>query len=379
MLHKRIYLDWNATAPILEVARQSFIKTLYLCGNPSSIHREGQKVHSCIEDARHVIADFCDAKFDNVVFTSCATESANWILTPNFYKGSQEFRIGSLYVSGIEHSSVYAGGQFSADMIHKIPVLPEGIVDIKALANLLNARDDSLNIPMVAVMLVNHETGVIQPIKEVANIVKQHQGILVVDAVQAAGRIPVSINDLGADFIIISAHKLGAPMGVGALIFQNDILLPRPLLRGGSQEMGHRAGTENFAAICGFSAAVKEIGKNIQERSYHMSMIKNYLEEGLNRLIPNIIIYGKDANRVSNTCYFSIPSLKAELLQLALDIEGIAVSTGSACLSGKIKKNHVLSAMGYDISNGAIRISFGYTTTQEDIDTLLEKLHKIIK
>ncbi|CAL9915181.1 cysteine desulfurase [Candidatus Liberibacter solanacearum] len=375
---KRVYLDWNATAPVLDVARESFIKALYFHGNPSSIHREGQKTRLLIEESRRVIADFCGAKSDHVIFTSSATESANWVLTPHFYKGFQKIQIDSLYVSAIEHPAVYAGGQFSSNHIHEIPVLSKGTVDIQALADCLDKRDSACGLPMIAVMLVNNETGVIQPIHDVAQIVKKYDGILVVDAVQAAGRISLSIEEIGADFLIISSHKLGAPIGAGALVFREDILLPSPLLRGGDQEKGHRAGTENYAAICGFAAAAQKMNEDIQERSFRITSLRDYLERGLKDLIPNIMIYGADEQRISNTCCFSIPFLKAEVLQIALDLEGISVSAGSACSSGKLKKNHVLAAMGYDTSQGALRISCGDTTIQEDIDAFLKALHKVI-
>ncbi|AKK20628.1 cysteine desulfurase [Candidatus Liberibacter africanus] len=378
-MFRRVYLDWNATAPLLDVARKSFVKALDFCGNPSSVHREGQKTRFYIEESRRIIADFCGAKSEHIIFTSSATESANWVLTPNFYKGSQKLLIDSLYISAIEHPAVYSGGHFPSHKIHKIPVLSEGIVDLKALADALENRDSACGIPMIAIMLVNNETGVIQPITEVSRIVKKYQGILVVDAVQAAGRIPLSIEEIGADFLIISSHKLGAPIGSGALIFREDTLLPSPLLRGGDQEKGHRAGTENYAVISGFAAAAQYMGKDIQKRSLRITGIRNYLEKELKKIIPNIIIYGEDVQRISNTCCFSIPFLKAEVLQIALDLEGIAVSAGSACSSGKTKKNHVLNAMGYDTSTGALRISCGDTTTQEDIDVFLKALYKIVR
>ncbi|MEG8098876.1 cysteine desulfurase family protein [Candidatus Liberibacter brunswickensis] len=379
-MFKRVYLDWNATAPLLEVARKSFIKALDSShGNPSSIHREGQQNRFYIEESRRIISNFCGAKSDNVIFTSSATESANLVLTPNFYRGSQKLSIDSLYVSAIEHPCVYEGGRFPSNKIHKVPVLSKGIVDIQGLADCLDKRDSKCGIPMIAIMLVNNETGVIQPINKIAKIVKKHQGILVVDAVQAAGRIPISIEEIKADFLIISSHKLGAPIGVGALVFREDFLLPSPILLGGNQEKGYRAGTENYAAISGFAAAAQQMGENIQKRSSRISAIRNYLEQELKKIIPNIIIYGEEVDRVSNTCCFSIPFLKAEVLQIALDLEGIAVSAGSACSSGKIKRNYVIDAMGYDTSQGALRISSGDTTTQEDIDIFLKSLKKVIR
>ncbi|MBA5723864.1 cysteine desulfurase family protein [Candidatus Liberibacter sp.] len=374
----RVYLDWNATSPLLDVARQSFVNALELIGNPSSVHREGRKVRLHIEEARCDIADFCGAKPENVIFTSGATEAANFVLTPDFYKGRQQIKIRSLFVSAIEHPSVYTGGRFFPDQIHQIPVLPEGIVDLLALSDLLSKRNPSLGIPMVAVMLVNNETGVVQPIREISKIIKKHEGILVVDAVQAAGRMSIAIETIGADFLILSSHKIGAPVGAGALVFREENMLPNHLLRGGDQERGYRAGTENLAAICGFSAAVKVMGKDIQERSLAISKLRDYLEEGLRILVPDITIHGRNALRVSNTCFFTIPSIKAEVLQIALDLEGIAVSAGAACSSGKLKKNHVLTAMGCDSSQGALRVSLGFKTTQEDVDSFLKALNRTV-
>ncbi|MEK1930056.1 MAG: aminotransferase class V-fold PLP-dependent enzyme, partial [Pararhizobium sp.] len=257
MREARIYMDWNATAPLLPAAREACLSALDLAGNPSSVHGEGRKIRALIENARRDVAALCGASPASVTFTSGATEAANWALTPDFRMGKTPLKIGRLHISAIEHPAIREGGRFAKNEISEIAVTPNGTVDLAALEAALAAHAPQTGLPMVAVMLANNETGIVQPIAEVSYLVKAVGGVLVVDAVQAAGRMPLSIEDLGADFLIVSSHKIGGPKGAGAVIARGEILMPAALIRGGGQEKGHRSGTENPAAIAGFGAAAR--------------------------------------------------------------------------------------------------------------------------
>jgi cysteine desulfurase len=229
---------------------------------------------------------------------------------------------------------------------------------------------------MVAIMLVNNETGIVQPIKEAAEIVHAHGGLLVVDAVQAAGRLKLD-SDLGADFMIVSSHKIGGPKGAGALVTRGEVLMPCPLIHGGGQEKGHRSGTENSLAVIGFGAAAQAAADEFEERNQTVSLLRDRLEAGMRFAAPDVIIYGADGVRVSNTIFFTLPGLKSETGQIAFDLEGVALSAGSACSSGKVGESHVLTAMGHDPKLGALRISLGFATTDADIAKAVAAFTKI--
>jgi cysteine desulfurase len=214
-------------------------------------------------------------------------------------------------------------------------------------------------------------------VEAVSEIVKAHGGIFVVDAVQAAGRIPVDINAIGADFMIVSSHKLGGPKGAGALVSRGEILMPAPLIHGGGQEKGHRSGTENSLAITGFGAAAAAAAADFADRNGRIVALRDRLEDGMRRGAPDVIIHGAESRRVPNTCFFTLPGLKAETGQIAFDLEGLALSAGSACSSGKVGESHVLVAMGCDPQLGALRISLGVDTTEADIDHAIAIFAKV--
>ncbi|PYB71369.1 cysteine desulfurase family protein [Rhizobium wuzhouense] len=373
----RIYLDWNATAPLLGVARDAVLEAMTLPGNPSSVHAEGRAARVVVEKARRHVASLLGAEPAHVTFTGSATEAANHVLSPVYRMGKAKIAVGRLYVSAIEHPAVRNGGRFAPEQVSEIPVTPQGLVDLNALADLLAAHDVTSGMPLVAIMLVNNETGLIQPIRDAAAIVKKHGGLLVVDAVQAAGRIPVSITDLGADFLIVSAHKLGGPKGVGALVSRGETLMPEPLVRGGGQEKGHRAGTENLAAIAGFGAAARAAGEDIEGRNAAIAALRDRAEEAMLSVAPETVIYGRRLARVANTSFFRLPGLKAETGQIAFDLEGVALSAGAACSSGKVGASHVLTAMGEDAAHGALRLSLGTGTTEADIDRFTAVFEKV--
>lgn len=377
MSGSRIYMDWNATAPLLSEAREASLSALDRIGNPSSVHGEGRALRTLIENARRDVAALCGAKAASVIFTSGATEAANLVLTPDFRMGRTPLKISRLYASAIEHPAVREGGRFARDAVSEIPVTSAGIVDLSALRELLAAHDRQLGLPMVAVMLVNNETGIIQPVVEIAEIVRAHGGVLVVDAVQAAGRVPLAIEELGADFLILSSHKIGGPKGAGALVARGEVMMPVPLIRGGGQEKGHRSGTENPVAIAGFAAAARKAGEGVGQRMSAIAELRDKLEAEMLVAAADVVIHGRDVSRVGNTTFFTLPGLKAETGQIAFDLEGVALSAGSACSSGKVGQSHVLTAMGYDPRQGALRISIGAATTAAEIERCAAAFAKV--
>jgi cysteine desulfurase len=373
----RIYLDWNATAPLLPCVRDALLHAFDLSGNPSSVHKEGRAARAAVESARRNVANLVGAQASHVVFTSGATEAANLVLTPDYTMGRSSLRIGRLYVSAIEHPAVREGGRFGKDNVTEIPVTSDGVLDLDALKKLLEDHDKTTGLPMVAVMLVNNETGIVQPVAEAAELVHAAGGLMVVDAVQAVGRITIDIQALDADFLFLSSHKIGGPKGVGALVSRGEAMMPKALIHGGGQEKGHRSGTENTTAIIGFGAAAAFVVDGLVERNAAIAALRERLETGMRKAAMDVIIHGAEVERVANTTFFTLPSLKAETGQIAFDIEGIALSAGSACSSGKVGESHVLTAMGKDPKLGGLRISLGVSTSEAEIDQALAAFEKI--
>ncbi|UTS89246.1 cysteine desulfurase family protein [Rhizobium anhuiense] len=377
MAPPRLYLDWNATAPLHPAAREAIMRAIDIFGNPNSVHGEGRAARAAIEGARRKVAALAGTDAGNVVFTSGATEAANLVLTPDFRMGRTPLRLGQLYFSAIEHPAVREGGRFAREKMMEIPVTEAGIVDLDALGTLLDAHDKAAGLPMVAIMLVNNETGIVQPVEAAAKIVHAHGGLLVVDAVQAAGRLALDINRIGADFMIVSSHKIGGPKGAGALIARGEALMPRPLIQGGGQERGHRSGTQNSLALIGFGAAAEAAAEELDGRNAAIGALRERLEAGMRRAAADVMIHGEGGERVANTIFFTLPGLKAETGQIAFDLEGVALSAGSACSSGRLGESHVLTAMGRDAKLGALRISLGFSTTEDDVDRAIAAFAKI--
>jgi cysteine desulfurase len=375
----RVYLDWNASAPLRPVAREAMRAALELCGNPSSVHGEGRAARRLIEQAREDVATLVGADPRNVIFTSGGTEANALALSPSVEVGADKAQRDRLLVSTIEHPSVLAGGRFASSAIEKLPVTPEGIVDLGALEQRLAAGSSR---SLVSIMVANNETGVIQPVAAAAEIVRRHGGLLHVDAVQAAGRMPLNIHDLGADLLTLSAHKLGGAKGAGALIKRDEALhIADPLIRGGGQERGSRAGTENVAAIAAFGAAARECRTSLAAETRQMAALRDRLETGLRAETPEAIIFGSQAERLPNTTLVAMPGGKAETLVIGFDLDGVAVSSGSACSSGKVAPSHVLAAMGVpaELARGAIRVSLGAATTETEIDRFLNVWQRLTK
>ncbi|MDC9833332.1 cysteine desulfurase family protein [Rhizobium binxianense] len=377
MAPPRLYLDWNATAPLHPAAREAIMRAIDIFGNPNSVHGEGRAARAAIEGARRKVAALVGTDAGNVVFTSGATEAANLVLTPDFRMGRTPLQLGRLYFSAIEHPAVREGGRFAREKMTEIPVTEAGIVDLDALGALLDAHDKAAGLPMVAIMLVNNETGIVQPVEAAAKIVHAHGGLFVVDAVQAAGRIGLDINRIGADFMIVSSHKIGGPKGAGALIARGEALMPRPLIQGGGQERGHRSGTQNSLALIGFGAAAEAAVEELETRNAAIGAMRERLEAGMRQVACDVMIHGEGGERVANTIFFTLPGLKAETGQIAFDLEGVALSAGSACSSGRLGESHVLTAMGRDAKLGALRISLGFSTTEEDVDRAIAAFAKI--
>ncbi|HSO47442.1 MAG TPA: cysteine desulfurase family protein [Rhizobiaceae bacterium] len=370
----RIYFDYNASAPLNPAARAAMVEALECDGNPSSIHREGRELRKRVEHARGIIASHCGVAPKQVIFTSGASEAATLAMSPVLRRGTGEVRCSKLYVSAIEHPCVLSGGRF--DNIEIMPVTRLGVIDLGVLDVRLSRHDHAKGAPFVAVMLANNETGVIQPIGEVADLVHRHGGYLLVDAVQGLGRLDIAMSAHGADFIIISAHKAGGPRGIGALILANAGLAPAPLLKGGGQENYHRAGTENVAAIAGFGAAVENLPA--RQAWDDIARLRDFASDGLRTIsnetgIYQPVVFGEGESRLSNTLCFAVPGIRAETALISLDLAGIAVSSGSACSSGKVRKSHVLDAMAVrdDLAAGALRISLGAGNTMDEVRRFL--------
>jgi cysteine desulfurase len=369
----RVYLDWNATTPLRPEARAAMAAALDVAGNPSSVHAEGRRARKLVEDARAALAAAVGASPRHVVFTSAGTEANALALTPGLH-GADTRPVERLVMSAIEHASVLAGGRFRPTAIDKVRVSRSGVVDLDHLRELLASGPPAL----VSIMAANNETGALQPVREAAEIVHAAGGLLHVDAIQVLGRISLDINEIGADILTLSAHKIGGPKGVGALILSEGLAGLEPLLRGGGQEFGRRAGTENVSGVAGFGAAVGAALGALQNDRLRLERLRGRLESGLKQS-PGVVIFSEDAPRIPNTTLFTAPGLRAETAVIGFDLEGVAVSSGSACSSGKVQPSHVLDAMGYGpkLAQGAVRLSLGWSTSETDIDYCLKAWRKL--
>jgi cysteine desulfurase len=347
-----VYLDHNATSPLRPMAFEAMAEALRAGGNPSSVHRAGRSARASVETARRKVAALVGASPAEVVFTSGGTEANNLVL-----RGSGRRRV---LVSAVEHDSVLK----AASDAEIIPVDRDGIVDFAALERLLAKSPEPA---IVSVMFANNETGVIQPIVELARLARVAGALVHCDAVQGAGKASIDMRALGVDYLSLSAHKFGGPTGVGALVVRAGVPL-MPDRRGGGQESWRRAGTENVGGIVGFGAAAEEAAKGLDVRSF-----RDRLESELLKIAPEATIFGADAPRLSNTVCISMPGVAAETQVMALDLAGISVSSGSACSSGKVGRSAVLAAMGVEpsVADSALRISFGWNTESEDIERLI--------
>jgi cysteine desulfurase len=375
---QRTYLDHNATSPLRPEVAEVMLRTFELPGNASSVHAEGRAARAAIEKAREAVARLVGAKTKNVIFTSGGTEAANLVLTPGFRRLGQQ---GSarLLIGATEHPCVLTGHRFPAGSVEVIPVDSDGILDLAWLeARLREAGDERV---LVTIQLANNETGVLQPLAEAAQLVHEHSGLIHTDAVQAAGRTPVDIAELGVDALTLSAHKIGGPKGIGAAILASDQFeIAERLIRGGGQEKGFRAGTENVAAIAGFGAAAEIALANMEQEAGRLRALRDEAETELRRIAPDAVVVGAQAERLPNTLAFAIPGLKAETALIAFDLAGVALSSGSACSSGKVKRSHVLDAMGVEpaLAECVLRVSLGWSTTKQDVIRFAEACERVV-
>lgn len=376
MAEPRVYLDYNASAPLLAVARAAMLAALDGVGNASSVHGEGRAARRLVEEARADVAALVGGRPEHVVFTSGATEAASTLLTPDWRLGRSPLRMSRLYVSAADHPCILSGGRFPAEQVSRIGVDGNGILDLAALETALAAHDRNDGLPIVAVHAANNETGVLQPVGRISDLVKAAGGVLVVDAVQAAGRIPLDIIGACGDFLILSAHKIGGPKGVGAFVGKADLMMPIPLVTGGGQEKGFRAGTENLSGITGFGAAARYAASAL-ERVEAVRLKRDMIEAAIFRAVPDAQIFGGAVERLANTVFFAVPGIKAETAQIAFDLAGIAVSAGSACSSGKVGPSHVLKAMGVSQPEGGLRVSIGEATGEGEIERFAAVLARL--
>jgi cysteine desulfurase len=374
---ERVYLDWNATAPLRPQARAAVLVALDAVGNPSSVHGEGRLARRLVEEARSQVAGLAGAEPADVIFTSGGSEANTMALTPAIAVGADMAPRGRLLVSAVEHLSVLAGGRFALGAVERIPVDAEGVANLAWLRRRLEELGRATR-PLVSLMAANNETGVVQPVAQAAALVHDVGGLLHVDGVQIAGRLACDMAALGADLMTLSAHKLGGPKGVGALIVRDEAIRVAALVTGGGQERGDRAGTENVVGIVGFGAAAAAVREALVQEQGHTSALRGRLEDGIRTATPGAVIFGSKAERLPNTTLVALPGTKAETLVIAFDLEGIAVSSGAACSSGKVAPSHVLAAMGVApaLARAAIRVSLGPMTSESEIERFLDVWRK---
>jgi cysteine desulfurase len=386
MAVERAYLDHNATTPLRPAASGALLRALATFGNPSSVHAEGRAARALIDQARTSVARAVGGEAKNLIFTSGATEALNTLLRPSpavmSFSGAK--RTERLLVLATEHSAALAGGGFGPDAIETIPVSGDGLIDLAWLESRLAALADADGFAPVtlAVQLANSETGVIQPVRAVSQLTDRFGALLVCDAVAAFGKIDVSLTDLNADAIVLSAHKFGGAKGAGAIVLNGGtLLLNAPLLAGGGQEMRRRSGTENVPAIASMGAAAAEAVAAMAAESARITVLRDQMLAGFRDARPDMVVFGENAPRLPNTLCLAIPGQKAETALIQFDLAGVSLSSGSACSSGKVKRSHVLDAMGVApaLAEAALRFSLGWTTTEADIAKAVDVFTRIAK
>ena len=360
-MNQVIYLDHNATTPVMPAVSEIITKTLALGGNASSVHAAGRLARQKIEVAREMVAKLVGVSSLEVVFTSGGTEANNLVING--------IKCERILVSAVEHYSILD----ARNNVEEVAVDENGLIDLEDLEVRLDRNEGQA---LVSVMLANNETGVIQPVAKVSEIAKKYGALVHTDAIQACGKIKIDKAMLGADFISLSAHKIGGPQGVGALIIDKEISL-EALMRGGGQERGQRAGTENLSGIAGFGVAAEAV-----EDLSHVDKIRelrDVLEKSIKQITPEIVIYGENVDRLPNTSCIFMPGVSSETQVMSFDLQGILISAGSACSSGKIQASHVLRAMGVEegIAANVIRVSLGNGNTIQDVNDFVKEWKKI--
>jgi len=377
MSRDRVYLDYNATAPLRPEVRAAMTDALALFGNPSSVHEEGRKARAAVEHARAQIAALAGCRPGEVVFTSGASEANQTVIGAGW---------DVVVVSAMEHESVLAAankayGRTSTHCV-ELPAFMDGQVDFGQF-ELARASFErvgrEISDPLVSVQVANGETGVLQPLGRIVEIARDQGYSVHTDAVQAAGRVALDFARLGVGFMSLSAHKIGGPKGVGALIVRDGLDI-EPLVRGGGQESGRRAGTENVTGIIGFGVAAECALRDLA-RMNEIEAMRDRLEREVMALPGSANVFSATPARLPNTSAVALPGMKAETIVIALDLDGIAVSAGSACSSGKVSRSHVLVAAlaPPDLVDSTIRVSLGYDTSESDINRFLESWSRLAK
>ena len=343
-LEQSTYLDYNATVPILVDVKDAIIECMNLGPlNASSIHSFGRKGKNIIETSRENISDLINVKVEDIIFTSSATEATN-LLFNNFE---------TIIVSAIEHLAVLSSSK--SNLVVKVN--KNGLIDLNSLEDLLKTKTSHKQNVLVSIMWVNNETGVIQPIDDVIGLARKYGCFIHCDAAQALGKVKIDLKKNDLDFVTLSGHKIGAPSGIGALVVNNNFHLSAQIF-GGGQEKGMRAGTENILGICGFGIAANILSKATDESFNEITTLRDYLIKKIKSLRPETVLFGEHSSRVNNTILIALPNIPGDLSLMKLDLDGFAVSSGSACSSGKISESHVINAMNFkNLASNSIRIS----------------------
>ena len=365
---QRIYLDYNTTAPMRPEVIELMCEIMDTVGNASSVHEPGRQARQRVETARQQVAELVSASAKNIIFTGSGTEADNLAL--------RGFLPRHLIVSGVEHGAILAPALLLDPYATIIEIGPQGRLDLASLESALNASTEPA---LVSLMLANNETGIIQPVAEASEIAHGHDALVHCDGIQGAGKILVDIDQLGVDLLSLSGHKIGGPQGVGALVMREDRSILAQMV-GGGQEMGRRSGTENVAGIAGFGEAARLAASELEQFS-ELTTMRNRMEEQLEEVAPSRKVIGSDVPRLPNTSCVTMPGVRSDTQVMALDLAGISVSAGSACSSGKVSASHVLDAMGMELDEAmtAIRISLGRSTTEDEINRLVETWSLIFK
>ena len=371
-----VYLDNNATTPLKQSVKDALRDALEIYGNPSSVHQEGQKARMAVDEARRHVAEMLDVRPEKVVFTGNGSEANNLAIRGYFTSNPNK----TLVISAVEHSCVHqtalALHRDYGVKLHILPVNKDGVIDLSDLDTALAKQD----VGMVSVMHANNETGVLQPIGAIKERLAGKDILLHVDAVQTAGKIPLTFAGLGADMMTLSFHKMGGPKGIGAIVIKPEVELVAHIT-GGSQERNRRAGTENTLGIIGAGVCAREVAESIKYMQETVGPLRDKMEAALKKLSNELVIVGEEADRVPNTSNLILPGTEGETAVMMLDLAGFAVSTGSACSSGRIEPSRVILAHGYPTEQAlnALRVSLGWQTTREDIVGFIKAVEKLLK
>ncbi len=382
MQPRNVYLDNNATTPLHPEVKNTLIEAMENFGNPSSLHQSGRYSRHRVENARERIASFIGAQPDEIIFVGSGSEANNTVLSSLTCQPVGHCEIGfqnsaTILTTNIEHPCVLESAKCLRDRgmtVGFLDVDGEGIVDLEQYKSMITSQTG-----LVSVMMANNETGTIQDIKLLSRIAHENGVLFHTDSVQAVGKIPVNVKELDVDFLSLSAHKIYGPKGIGVLYIKKGVSFC-PLIRGGHQEKGRRAGTENTLGIIGLGKAIEMREIEMESEGIRLLELKNQLKAGISANIPDILFVGDQEDCLPGTLNVSFAGAEGEAILLYLDLEGISVSTGSACASGSLDPSHVLLAMGLEAENahGSVRLSLGRDTSKEDIDYVVEKLESTI-